>query len=44
MVDFICYTVALVVLGFMAAWQRALLAVALFAFIIPFWLNATHAL
>jgi hypothetical protein len=44
MVNFVCFTVALVVFGFMAAWQRALLAVGLFAFVFPFWLNAIRAI
>jgi hypothetical protein len=44
MVNFVCFTVALAVFGLMAAWQRGLLAVGLFAFVLPFWLNAIHAL
>jgi hypothetical protein len=41
---FICFTIALVIFGFMAAWQRVLLAVGLFAFVFPFWFNAIDAL
>jgi hypothetical protein len=44
MLDFVCFTVAVVIFGFMAAWQRALLAVGLFAFTLPFWLHSIDAI
>ena len=43
-IEFVAWTIALVIFGFMAAWQRALLAAGLFAFVFPFWLNAIQAL